>query len=466
LSVFVKSSSKGIRYNAPMKVHLSTLGCRLNEAEIEDWSEQLRQQGHAFDSADNADLVIINTCAVTQEASRKSRHLINRLRRDNPQAKLVVTGCHASLHTDDTQNMPGVDMVIPNDRKSALPEMIRDYAERNPFTETPADSEAFSLFQRNRHRAFIKVQDGCRYRCTFCIVTLARGEETSRSIEDIVNQIRGLHLRGIQEAVLTGVHVGGYGSDQNSNLKELISAILADTDIPRLRLASVEPWDLPADFFSLFTNPRLMPHMHLPLQSGADSVLRRMARRCKTRQFEALVDEARSAVSDFNATTDIIAGFPGETASEWQETIRFVEKVGFGHLHIFPYSPREGTKASTLPNQVPVEIKQQRCRELSSLGESMKHDFLSRMINSEQNVLWEKPERIENTDKLRYSGYTPNYARVETVVPEHINLEYHITPTLLSALHTERWILKATVNPDDYPASGIKPFIIPIHTGH
>jgi threonylcarbamoyladenosine tRNA methylthiotransferase MtaB len=184
-----------------------------------------------------------------------------------------------------------------------------------------------SLFTRGRQRAFIKVQDGCRYRCTFCIVTVARGEEASRAIQTVVNEINELHQQGITEAILTGVHLGGYGSDLGINLSDLIKAILAETDIPRLRLGSLEPWELPDDFFELFHNPRLMPHLHLPLQSGSDSVLRRMARRCKTEEFSAIVQQLRAKIPHFNITTDIIVGFPGETEQEWQESFNFIKQT-------------------------------------------------------------------------------------------------------------------------------------------
>ena len=202
--------------------------------------------------------------------------MIRRLHRDNPTAKLVITGCHASLNAEETADQLGVDLVVSNDQKDNLASIAQLKLSLPSMPLSATEPGDIALYSRGRHRAFIKVQDGCRYRCTYCIVTLARGEEQSRKITDIVTDIQRFHDQGIQEAVLTGVHVGGYGSDTGSSLSNLIQAILNDTDIPRLRLASVEPWDLPEDFFKLFNNPRLMPHMHLPLQSGSDSVLRRM----------------------------------------------------------------------------------------------------------------------------------------------------------------------------------------------
>ncbi|MFO1351318.1 MAG: radical SAM protein [Gammaproteobacteria bacterium] len=230
-----------------MLVHLQTLGCRLNEAELERWARDFRSAGHTISaSAAEADLVVLNTCAVTGEAARQSRQFARRLRRDNPRAKLVVSGCYASLHPQAAAEL-GVDLVVANQDKDRLVDIARAAF---PFPPPPAlaETNADTLSTRRRSRAFVKVQDGCRHRCTFCIVTLARGAERSRPIADVVEEIDRLYHQGIQEAVLTGVHLGGYGSDLGSHLGELIQAILRDTRIPRLRLGSLEPWDLPADF--------------------------------------------------------------------------------------------------------------------------------------------------------------------------------------------------------------------------
>jgi len=416
-----------------LKVHLKALGCRLNEAELEHWSQQFQASGHKICSdQDEPDLLVLNTCSVTAAAGRKSRQLIRRLHRDNPTAKLVITGCHASLNAEETADQLGVDLVVSNAQKDNLASIAQQELSLPSMPLSATEPGDIALYSRGRHRAFIKVQDGCRYRCTYCIVTLARGEERSQTITDIVADIRRFHDQGILEAVLTGVHIGGYGSDTGSSLSNLIQAILNDTDIPRLRLASVEPWDLPEDFFKLFNNPRLMPHMHLPLQSGSDSVLRRMARRCKTVNFSTLVDKAHDAVADFNITTDVIAGFPGETESEWEETMRFVEAQKFGRLHIFPFSSRQGTKAAGLPDQISKAVKRQRCKALASLDERARQRSMSRLLDTTQEVLWEKPSPAEADDRVTYSGYTPNYQRVQTTVSKDTRLEYRIAPVFLS----------------------------------
>jgi threonylcarbamoyladenosine tRNA methylthiotransferase MtaB len=392
----------------PVKVNFQALGCRLNEAELDVWARQFALRGHELTSnSAQADLVIFNSCSVTAEADRKSRKLINRARRLSPQANLVVTGCYASLQNGEVGAHPAIDLVVDNQSKDQLVDLV---VERLEIADGDLHlQQEYSVFSRGRHRAFIKVQDGCRYRCTYCVVTLARGEERSRSIEEIVGEIKFHVQHGVQEAVLAGVHVGGYGSDTGDSLYRLISEILERTSLPRLRLASVEPWDLPDNFFELFSDPRLMPHMHLPLQSGSDSVLRRMARRCKTAEFERLVDKARSAVPLFNVTTDLIVGFPGESEQEWQQTVRFVERVGFGDMHVFPFSARAGTKAATLPGQVDGETRRQRGREMRELANRMQLAELQKHVGNSYPVLWEKQLTV---DSPRRVGYTPHYHKV------------------------------------------------------
>jgi threonylcarbamoyladenosine tRNA methylthiotransferase MtaB len=418
-----------------MRVNLKTLGCRLNEAELETWAQQLDAAGHQIVAHhEDADLVVLNSCAVTQDAVRKSRHIIRRTHREAPTAKLVVSGCYATLNPQEVAESLGVDLVIGNAEKSRLIEIA---AERLNLTAMPAFSSEpgeNTLFKRGRQRAFIKVQEGCRYRCTFCIVTSARGEEKSRPLADIVEEINCLHSRGVQEFILTGVHMGGYGSDIGLNLGDLVETVLNQTTIPRLRLGSLEPWDIPEKIFSLMQNPRLMPHLHLPLQSGSDSVLRRMARRCKTQDFAALTRQLREAVPGINITTDIIVGFPGETGLEWEESLAFIEAQGFGHIHIFSYSLRAGTKAATLPDQVPDAIKRERSRTLHRLAERQKAQAQASLIDCVAEVLWEqaRPDPDQAGAQIVF-GYTPNYQRVALRYMDDRQLENTITPVRIVA---------------------------------
>lgn len=430
-----------------MKVHLKALGCRLNEAELEQWSQQFRAAGHQIvPSVPDADVLVLNTCAVTNDASGKSRRLMHRLYRENPEARLVVSGCYATLQAQEVAQTLGVDLVVPNTEKDQLPQKVMQAFELPVMPAMATEPGETPLFLRGRHRAFIKIQDGCRYRCTFCIVTVARGDERSRTEADIISEINQLVEQGVQEIVLTGVHVGGYGSDIGSSLYTLVKRVLQETDMPRIRFASVEPWDLPDDFFALFTNPRLMPHMHLPLQSGSDSVLRRMARRCKTTEFAQLVQEARRQVAGFNVTTDIIVGFPGETEAEWEETLAYVETIGFGHMHIFTYSAREGTKAARLPDPVSEMVKKQRSQVLHAVGERMKQTWLQQQVGQTVPVLWEYGRvDAEHAGQTLYTGYTPNYCKVTLSVAEHQRLDNHVLSTTLMAVDSANGLLCGSV---------------------
>ena len=413
-----------------MRIHLKTLGCRLNEAELETWSRDFQAQGHHLtDDPEQADLLVVNTCAVTAEAVRKSRKLLGQSQRRNPDARLVVSGCYASLNPAAATRIEGVDLVVHNRDKARLVEIVSRELELQAVPAPAIEQPYTGLLERGRQRAFIKVQDGCRYRCTFCIVSLARGEERSRPLAEIVAEINRLHAEGIQEVVLTGVHLGGYGSDHGSDLHELIRQVLADTELPRLRVGSLEPWDLPEGFWELLENPRFMPHLHLPLQSGSDSVLRRMARRCKTAEYRHLIEQARAQVADFNVTTDIIVGFPGETEQEWRQTLAFVEQIGFGHLHIFAYSPREGTKAAQLPDPVSREIKRERSETLHALGERLKRQTLQQQLGRTLPVL------VEGSPETGWSGYTPNYLRVEISAGSARDLSNHIVDIELTGLN-------------------------------
>jgi threonylcarbamoyladenosine tRNA methylthiotransferase MtaB len=259
-----------------MNVFLTSLGCRLNEAELQIWAKDFYQNGIAIvKEQSDANLIVINTCAVTGEAARKSRQTIRRFHRKNPTAKIVVTGCYASIEKTEAESLLGVDLIVSNQDKNLLPQKAKELLEWQSMPYAATEPEESALFVRNRERAFIKIQDGCRYRCTYCIVTIARGEEVSRSIADIILEIKQLYQQGVQEIVITGVHVGGYGSDLDTNLYELVVAVLEQTNIPRIRFASVEPWELSDAFFELFNDPRLMPHMHLPIQSGSDKILKK-----------------------------------------------------------------------------------------------------------------------------------------------------------------------------------------------
>ncbi|MBI2969586.1 MAG: tRNA (N(6)-L-threonylcarbamoyladenosine(37)-C(2))-methylthiotransferase MtaB [Gammaproteobacteria bacterium] len=388
-----------------MNVFLQSLGCRVNEAELQRWAAGFLAAGcRVVPQPEQADLLVVNTCAVTQEAVRKSRQMIRRARRASPTAKLVVSGCYASLDPKLRRDLSGIDLLVHNDGKDELVDRVRRELIPQAMPALAQRPGEAALFARGRSRAFIKVQDGCRYRCSYCIVTVARGAERSRPVEEILDEIRALVAAGVKEVVLTGVHIGGYGSDSGENLALLIRRVLRESGVSRLRLGSLEPWDLGEEFLELFDDPRMMPHLHLPLQSGCDAVLRRMARRTQTRGFAQLVKDARARVPDLNITTDIIVGFPGETDAQWRQGLAFIREMGFAHVHIFPYSRREGTRAASMPDPVPDPVRRARVGELDSLARSMRAEFLGRFCGRTLPVLMENAGR----------GYTPNYLPVRT----------------------------------------------------
>jgi threonylcarbamoyladenosine tRNA methylthiotransferase MtaB len=420
-----------------MHIYMKTLGCRLNEAELESWSREFQEHGHQLTQVlEQADMVVVNSCAVTAEAVRKSRKAMHRAHNRNPEAKLVVTGCYASLDPNTTAQDMGVDLVIGNQDKDRLVEIVSRELELKSMPQMATEPGVNSLLARGRQRAFVKVQDGCRYNCTFCIVTLARGEERSRPVAEVVEEVNLLHTEGIQEAVLTGVQIGGYGNDLGSDLTSLVQALLEQTRIPRLRLGAIEPWDLPDGFWSLYDNPRFMPHLHLPLQSGSDRILRRMARRCKRDEFARLVATARSRVPNFNITTDIIVGFPGEGEQEWQESMEFIRETGFGHLHIFAFSPRIGTLAADMPQRVDRDSMRRRSQELHDLGMQMKSETLQHNLGEVCQVLIEGTEECEDLGGRAWAGYTPNFLRVAIPYGDGEPLENRIVPVRLEQVGT------------------------------
>ena len=423
-----------VRINT-VKIALQTLGCRLNEAELQKWSRDFQARGHDITRAtEDADLIVLNTCAVTSEAVKKSRQLIRKSHRNNPRAKLVVSGCYSSLEPDAAQSIEGIDLVVDNSDKERLVEIASQELELPSMPSMATAAGENAIFTANKSRAFIKIQDGCRYRCTFCIVTVARGNERSRTEAELIEEVQTAYEQGINEVILTGVHAGGYGSDIESSLSQLISQVLKHTDVPRIRMGSVEPWDLGDDFMRLFENDRFMPHLHLPLQSGSDTVLRRMARRCKTSDYLELVHTLRETVPDFQVSTDIIVGFPGETEAEFAETKHFVEQMDFSHIHIFSYSPRQGTKAARLPSPVDKETKRQRSRELHDIAFTSKAKIYQSMMGKQFPVLWESAHSSERDGHFKYQGYTPNFLRVCCEAPESKPLQQTVTAVRIAGV--------------------------------
>ena len=422
-----------------MRIRIDSLGCRLNIGEAEHLARVLAVSGHRIvGPGEAADLMVLNTCTVTHVAARKSRKLIRHWRRVNPTAAIIVTGCYAELSPDEVAAL-GADFVIGNQYKDELPSVLEEAGFLNDTQVLPSpdafpiqSDDALGGNWNGRTRAFVKVQDGCDNRCTFCIVSVARGSSRSIAVGEIVAEIRDLVQAGYREAVLSGVHLGSYGHDQNSQegLLGLVRSILHETNIARLRLSSLEPWDLRPEFFSLWEEePRLLPHVHLPLQSGCDDTLRRMARRTDQTSFRTLVRQARDAVPELSITTDIIVGFPGESDMEFETSFSFVEEMKFAKLHVFRYSPREGTVAAMMPGQVLPRIVQERSNRMQALGAVYETDFKARFIGRTVPVLWESAE--PRPECVRWSGLTGNYIRVVAETGKDIDLTNKVTETTL-----------------------------------
>ncbi|KXK48448.1 MAG: tRNA (N(6)-L-threonylcarbamoyladenosine(37)-C(2))-methylthiotransferase MtaB [Anaerolineae bacterium] len=402
-------------------------GCRLNQAELDAMARQFAAQGHEIvREAGDADWHVVNTCAVTTHAAASSRKLIRELHRAQPDAQITVTGCYAQIAPEAVAKIGGVVRVVDNLGKDTLVEQLTGQPAM-PFDAEPVAREAIP----GRTRAFVKVQDGCDNACTFCITTVARGAGRSRPLEEVVAEVRALHTMGYQEAVLTGVHLGSYGHDHGSpdGLRDLVSALLAGTEIPRLRLSSLEPWDLDPAFFALWADePRLCRHLHLPLQSGCDRTLKRMLRRTSQVSFAALVEAARTAAPDMAITTDVIAGFPGETDDEFNESTAFIEAMDFAGLHVFPYSPRPGTAAARMKGQTPHDVRQRRAQQLLAYSAAQTEAFAARFSGHVRPVLWENVAGATQDGFLNV-GYTDNYVRVRCTHPRA--LTGMITPARL-----------------------------------
>ena len=421
-----------------MKIYLASIGCRLNQSEIETMARQLLANGHeVVQEATLADKVIINTCAVTGEAARDARKLTRRFHRQNDLAEIVLTGCYATIAPDELAQVAGVGKIINNRDKERLVQILDPRAEISlPTYDREPIMREFLGDNTSHTRAFVKVQDGCNNRCTFCVTTIARGEGQSRRMGDVVAEIRALAAAGYQEVVLTGVHMGSFGRDldEDIGLGDLVKAILQLTDIPRLRLSSLEPWDISPHFFSLWDNPRLLPNLHVPLQSGSDQILRRMARRTTRAAFRKLVSEARRQIPELNLSTDLIAGFPGESEEDFRQSYEFVRDIGFSRLHVFTYSRRPGTAAAEMAGQVAPAVKKERVRKMIDLGRELSLVFHQRYEGQTVNVLWETAVGADDQG-LRWLGYSDNYIRVSATGSS--GLINQVTPTRLSCAEPE-----------------------------
>ena len=415
--------------SAFMKIYLDTVGCRLNQAEIEKYALQFRSAGHELVAHPaEAELVVINTCTVTAEAASDSRQKIRQAAKAG-KARIFATGCLATCEAESLMELGGVSSVIPNCRKDKLVnEVLQVDENRLPkMARTPVPGI------RARTRAFIKSQDGCDNFCTYCITRLARGRSTSVPAEEIIADIRSAMDGGVKEAVLTGVQLGSWGKDFDPplRLQHLVRQILETTQLPRLRLSSVEPWEIEDEFFDLWRDERMCAQLHLPLQSGCASTLKRMGRKNTPEMYRAYLEKVRRVAPDIAITTDILVGFPGETDEEFAASLEFIRQAEFAGGHVFHFSPRVGTPAAKMDGQMNPTVAKLRSRAARDVLADSSLRYRQRFLGRTLPVLWEATRSLQ-PDGWHIEGLSSNYLRI-TAVADKL-LSGLITPVKVTGL--------------------------------
>ena len=387
-----------------------TFGCKLNFSESSDMARRLREQG--WQESDEPEAIIVNSCAVTHAAEKKVRNYVAHLHREYPNARIVVVGCYASLQAEVIRQWAGVEAVFGNrDKLHAVNHILG-----LPIPETPT---FFSTYSSNdRTRSFLKIQDGCDYYCTYCTVAAARGESRSDSVEHVLQNIEKIHAEGLKEVNITGVNLGTFGKGTDENFYDLLKAIDKQHLVERVRISSIEPNLLTDDIIELVAKSDiLMPHFHIPLQSGCDKTLAMMKRRYKRALFQDKIMKIKQLMPDACVAIDIIAGFPGETEEDFMDSYNFVKSLPLSYLHVFTYSRRPGTPAAAMKEQVPEQVKHDRTNRLLELSETKKRFFYHEHVGETRPVLWES----ENVDGKIF-GFTDNYIKVAAPFnPDRVN---------------------------------------------
>jgi len=387
-----------------MRVFFTNLGCKLNQAEVDRLSRRFVAAGHTLAPAlEEADLHVVNSCTVTHLAARDSRKVARRGHRKNPGLKTVLTGCYATDSPERAAKLAGVDLVVPNPDKDSLLERVHErFPSAVPEITVPVPYVPLDF---GLSRALVKVEDGCNMRCSFCIIPSTRGRQRSRPLAEVVSEVQALAAGGYPEVVVTGVQISEY-DDGGRKLYDLISALLAETEVPRLRLTSIAPWKFDRRLLGLWSDPRLCRHVHMSLQSGCTRTLRRMRRPYTAEGYADLAAELRQAIPGLALTTDVIVGFPGESEEELAESLAFVERMAFARPHVFTYSPRPGTHAETLPDHLDPQVKKARVKAMLEVAAASERKFQESQLGETLGVVWE--ERRNG----RWSGMTDNYLRV------------------------------------------------------
>jgi threonylcarbamoyladenosine tRNA methylthiotransferase MtaB len=397
------------------KVAFITLGCKVNTYETEGMKRIFEENGYeVVDFGALADVCVINTCTVTHLSDKKSRQMIRRARRINPNAIVAAVGCYAQVAPDEVSNIEGVNLVIGNNHKADIVRLVNEASHNTQKTEV-SERKCLSEYEKlwidsysERIRAILKIQDGCDQFCSYCIIPYARGNVRSRNSEDIINEARRLSENGFTEIVLTGIHLTSYGKDTgDESLVNVLCNLNSLKGIKRIRLGSIEPLYMSQELIHTLSGlEKLCPHFHLSLQSGCDETLMRMNRRYTTSEYIDIVNNIRKNFLNAAITTDIMVGFPGETEEEFKKTCSFIEKVGFSQAHIFQYSIRKGTKAAGMPNQISPEIKEKRSKILIDICEKSKNNYRDQYLGKVMEVLF------ENEKESLWEGHTVNYIPV------------------------------------------------------
>ncbi len=416
------------------------LGCKVNEYETEAMQQLLEAAGYRIvDFSQKADVYVVNTCSVTNMADRKSRQMLHRVKKCNPEAILVACGCYVETKEAEAKADPLIDIIIGNNQKNKIVSLLDAFEKENhkeklisyndKNTEQPT-YENLSLQKTLTHtRAFIKVQDGCDQFCSYCIIPYARGRSRSRELSDIVDEVNRLSAQGYQEVVLTGIHLSSYGMSEKYNIEihknptqeqllALIRAVASVDGIKRIRLGSIEPQVITEEFVrELSEVSKICPQFHLSMQSGCDETLFRMNRKYSTADYQASCEMLREVFENPAITTDVIVGFPGETEEEFTQTKAFVETIGFASMHIFKYSKREGTKAALMPDQVPEDVKTKRSEELFAIKKQMAERYIQKLSSQKVEALLETKQYVGEKEYL--TGYTREYVRIAVPAEGH-----------------------------------------------
>lgn len=430
------------------KAALHNLGCKVNAYETEAMQHLLEEAGYEIvPFTQKADVYVINTCSVTNMADRKSRQMLHKAKKNNPDSIVVAAGCYVQTSEKEVLNDLSVDIVIGNDRKHDLVRLLEEYSldsvndTVDDINDGKHDFEELFIDQTKEHtRAFIKVQDGCNQFCSYCIIPYARGRVRSRRFENVIAEVERLAANGFKEVVLTGIHLSSYGVDfeEATGLLELIQAVNAVKGIERIRLGSLEPKIVTEHFASELSKLyKICPHFHLSLQSGCDATLKRMNRKYTTKEYERGCELLRKYFVHPAITTDVIVGFPGETEEEFEQTKAYLEHIHFYEMHIFKYSKRKGTRAAVMPDQIDEQIKAARSEKLIALGHDMSKEFRKFYIGKNEEVLFE--EKAVIGDKEYFVGYTKEYVKVAKKTDE--NLENQIVSGRISGMLTDEILL-------------------------